>query len=606
MRRKPEDSWMRKISILLMLPLLCLAAAWAVYAETAFSVPGGTMPVDALRDGMKGVAYTVVKGDKVISFPVSIISVLPSPGSPRNLILVRASGPVIEKTGGIAAGMSGSPVFVDGKLVGAIGYGWNFSEHETGLVTPVEEMAKIWKWPDKLPVIVAPDLKLADPGSDKKETSGDVSPDDILSEHGDKINDELSAPLLGMGYSLRSAKRIGEIIGSPVVMLPGNAAETDLPVEYNPVVKSGEAVSVLIAWGDVSLAATGTLTAVSSEGLFLAFGHPFTNRGAVAFPLARAWIHAVIPSLEAPFKIGTPRSIIGVVTQDRPQAIGGRIGQFAPAMDVSLEFANIDSGEKIFKRFKTVFDPFLMTEVIPEMLVGLVDNVWGRTGEGSAKITMKIEGGKLVDGWQRTNMFFSTSDIAKAMFSEFSDLVNAISLNPFYEIMPLGIHLNVEITSDPRVVIIEDVDLSKKVVPPGGSFDVEITLRPYRKEPVVEKLTLTAPEDAEGVCEVVVRGGGIEEPGQESIEQGWRTIKSLQELLGEFSAMEANDEVVAEIRTFSSKMDGPSAMEAEEESQRKLLSQIKEEKIKEGSMKSYRSNYYVDGLLRRTIRVVPE
>ncbi|GAB6281209.1 MAG: hypothetical protein STSR0007_14190 [Thermovirga sp.] len=184
--------------------------------------------------------------------------------------------------------------------------------------------------------------------------------------------------------------------------------------------------------------------------------------------------------------------------------------------------------------------------------------------------------------------------------------MDAISLNPFYEIMPLGIHLDVELTSDPRVVFIEDVNLSKKIVPPGGSFDVEITLRPYRKEPVVEKLTLTAPKNAEGVCEVVVRGGGIEEPGQDSIEQGWRTIRSLKELLGEFSAMETNDEVVAEIRTFSAKTDDPAAMVAEEESQCKLLSQIKEEKIKEGSMKSYRSNYYVDGLLRRMIRVVPE
>lgn len=598
---------MRRILMLSLLSFLYLIVAEAAFAVN-FSVPGGTMPVGALREGMKGIAYTVVKGDEVVSFPVTIISVLPSPESPKNLILIRASGPVIEKTGGIAAGMSGSPVFIAGKLIGAIGYGWNFSEHETGLVTPIEEMSEIWKWPDRIPVIVPPDLKLADLNPAGKETSGDVRQNDVLPKHDDKIKtyEGLSTPLLGMGYSSRSAKRIGEILGSKVVMVPGDVTSTNLPVEYNPSVKPGEAVSVLIAWGDVSLAATGTLTAVSSDGLFLAFGHPFTNRGAVAFPLARAWIHEVIPSLEAPFKIGTPRSIIGIVTQDRPQAIGGKIGQFAPVMDVSLRFGNVDSGEKSFKRFKTAFDPFLMTKVIPEMLIGMVDNIWGRTGEGSAKITMKVEGGGLVDGWQRTNMFFSSSDIGKAMFSEFSDLVDAISLNPFYEIMPLGIHLDVELTSDPRVVFIEDVNLSKKIVPPGGSFDVEITLRPYRKEPVVEKLTLTAPKNAEGVCEVVVRGGGIEEPGQDSIEQGWRTIRSLKELLGEFSAMETNDEVVAEIRTFSAKTDDPAAMVAEEESQCKLLSQIKEEKIKEGSMKSYRSNYYVDGLLRRMIRVVPE
>lgn len=595
---------MKKMLILFLLPLLSLSVAGIALAGK-FSVPSGTMPVEELREGMKGTAFTVVKGDKVVSFPVTIISVLSSPNSPKNLILIRASGPVIERTGGIAAGMSGSPVFVDGKLIGAIGYGWKFSEHETGLVTPIDEMAEIWKWPDRVPVIVPPALKLADPVPEKKEPGLDDAFEES-SGPAENFENTLSAPLLGMGYSARSAKRIEEIIGSPIVMLPGETGGTELPVEYDPVLKPGEAVSVLIAWGDVSLAATGTLTAVSSDGRFLAFAHPFTNRGAVAFPLARAWIHEVIPSIESPFKLGTPKSIVGIVTQDRPQAIGGRIGQFAPVMDVSLRLGNVDSGEKSFKRFKTAFDPFLMTKVIPEMLIGLVDNVWGRNGEGSAKITMMIEGGGLVDGWQRTNMFFSPSDIGKGMFSEFSDLVNAISLNPFYQIMPFGIHLDVEVTSDPRVVLIEDVNLSKKIVPPGGSFDVEITLRPYRKEPVVEKLTLKAPKDAEGLCEVVVRGGGIEEPGQDSIEQGWRTIRSLKELLGEFSAMETNDEVVAEIRTSSSKMDDPAAMEAEEESQRKLLSQIKEEKIQEGSMKIFRSNYYVDGLLRRMIRVVPE
>ncbi|MDO9508821.1 MAG: SpoIVB peptidase S55 domain-containing protein [Thermovirgaceae bacterium] len=596
---------MRKILILFLFLILYLATAGVAFAAK-FSVPGGIMPVEALREGMKGTAFTVVKGDAVVSFPVTILSVLPSPDSPRNLILIRASGPVIEKTGGIAAGMSGSPVFIDGKLIGAIGYGWNFSEHETGLVTPIEEMAEIWKWPDRVPVIIPLDLNLTDPVSGDAGLPENDQPD-VLPDSGDTIKKELSAPLLGMGYSARSAKRIGEILGSPVVMLPGDIRGVAVPVEYDPVLKPGEAVSVLVAWGDVSLAAIGTLTAVSSDGLFLAFAHPFTSRGAVAFPLARAWIHEVIPSIEAPFKIGTPGSIIGIVTQDRPQAIGGRIGQFAPVMDVSLKFADVDSGEKSFKRFKTAYDPFLMTKVIPEMLIGLVDNVWGRTGEGSAKITLKIEGGGLADGWQRTNLFFSSTDIGKDLFSEFSDLVDAISLNPFYEIMPLGIHLDVEITSDPRVVLIEDVNLSKKIVPPGGSFDVEITLRPFRKEPVIQKLTLRAPDDSEGLCEVVVRGGGIEEPGQESIEQGWRTIRSLQELLGEFSAMETNDEVVAEIRTFRLLVeDDPAAMEEEEESQRKLLSQIKEEKIKEGSMKSYRSNYYVDGLLRRMIRVVPE
>lgn len=594
---------MKKTFFLLLISALFFLPKGAF--PSSFVIPGGILDPGSLREGSKGVAYTVVKGDRVVSFPVTVLSVLPSSKTPRSLILIKASGPVIERTGGIAAGMSGSPVFVDGKLIGAIGYGWSFSEHEMGLVTPIGEMAEIWNWPDRMPSLDLPDLKLEDPVStDVMVSQRDPFP--MKADPPSGSSGDLSAPLTGSGYSSRSAKRIEEILGRPVILIPGGAGGASIPVEYSPVLEPGEAVSVLVAWGDVSLAATGTLTAVSNDGRFLAFAHPFTSRGAVAFPLARAWIHEVVPSLDTPFKIGTPTSIVGTVTQDRPQAIGGLLGQFAPVMDISLNFRDVDSGKVTFKRFKTASDPFMMTKVIPEMVTGLVDNVWGRIGEGSAKVTLKIEGGRLAEGWKRTNMFFSATDLAKNMLSEFTDLVNAVSLNPFSAIAPFGVHLDIEATADPRVVLIEDVNLSRNIVPPGGSFDVEITLRPYRKEPVLHKLTLRAPQDAEGVCEVVVRGGGIEEPGQDSIMQGWRTIRSLSELLGEFSAMETNDEVVAEVRSFRSLSDDPLAMAADEESQKKLLSQIKEEMKKEGSYKSYRSNYFVDGLLRRMIRVVPE
>jgi len=591
----------RKMIFLLLFPAsLCFALP--AFSST-FVVPGGTLSTASLREGAKGVAYTVIEGDEIVSFPVTILSVMPSPKSPRNLILVKASGPVIEQTGGIAAGMSGSPVFVDGKLVGAIGYGWSFSEHQMGLVTPIDEMAEIWKWADKVPTLNAPELKLQDPAS------GDVNlfesePGSLKVSHpGD--GDGLSTPLIGSGYSSRSAKNIEEALGNPVILLPGGGGDLSLPVEYNPVLRPGEAVSVLVAWGDVVLAATGTLTAVSTDGRFLAFAHPFTNRGAVAFPLARSWIHQVVPSLDTPFKIGTPTSIVGIVTQDRPQAIGGFIGRFAPVMDISLNFRDVDSRTETFKRFKAASDPFMMTKVIPEMITGLVDNVWGRVGEGSAKLTLRIEGGRLAEGWQRTNMFFSPTDLTKMLFTEFSDLVNAVSLNPFIEISPFGVHIDIEATAEPRVVLIEDMNLSRKTVPPGGSFDVEITLRPFRKEPVTQKVTLKAPMDAKGPCEVVVRGGGIEEPDQESIIMGWRTIRSLDELLKEFSAMETNDEVVAEVRSMG--LPGEDLLSSEEEeSQKKLRSQVKEESIKEGTFKSYRSNYFVDGLQRRTIKVVPE
>ncbi|HPD98510.1 MAG TPA: SpoIVB peptidase S55 domain-containing protein, partial [Synergistales bacterium] len=235
---------MRKTWLFLVVAMILLSFPGVVYSGE-FVVPGGIMGVDSLREGMQGTAWTVVKGGEVVSFPVKILSVLPEPTSPRNLILIRASGPVIEKTGGIAAGMSGSPVFVGGKLIGAIGYGWNFSEHEMGLVTPIEDILSIWDWPDRVPGIVLPDLELKDPDNDDPDGSEDETPAD-LADSGDKMDRELSAPLVGMGYSARSAKRIEEILGMPVVMIPGDIRGNDIPVEFGAVARPGEAVSVLV------------------------------------------------------------------------------------------------------------------------------------------------------------------------------------------------------------------------------------------------------------------------------------------------------------------------------------------------------------------------
>ncbi len=585
------------------LPRACFVAACLLaltVCSGSYAAPAGdnnieafkpltpVMRIEDIRPGMKGRALTVVKGRDIVSFPVTVVSVMPTNESPRNLILIKVSGPLIEKTGGIAAGMSGSPVYISGKLVGAIGYGWNFSEHDLGLVTPIEEMALALDWPDRLPALPREPMNLEP--LDSRDVTGVAD------------SAEMAAPLVISGCSERAAESIGNTMGREVMSLPGNVSGGELPVEYDAVLKPGEAVSVLLAWGDVSLAATGTLTATGEDGRFLAFAHPFIDRGAVAYPLARSWVHDVVPSMRSPFKLGTPVSMVGIVTQDRPQAIGGRTGTFAPVVDLSLGLKDVDSGREEHRKFHVTYDPFLLTEILPELLIGLVDTTWARKGQGTARVSLFVEGGSFVEGWQRTNMFFSDEDIAKTIVSDCTDLVRAISLNPFKEINPLGIHVELEVTSEPRVLLIEDIKVPEEDLAVGESFDVTVTLHPYREKTQQKTFELTVPEGASGMCEVVVRGGGIEEPGQETLAQGWRTIQSLDELLTEISAMETNDEVIVEIRSDAFLEQDMPPMPGDENEQ-KLQSEIRKDKMEKGQLRSFRSNYYVDGLLRRMLSV---
>jgi len=591
---------------------------------TSFVPVSPTLAVSELRPGMSGEAHTVLKGQSVVKFPVTIVSVIPKKGVPKHLVLIRASGPLIEKTGGIAAGMSGSPVFIDGKLIGAIGYGWNFSDHKLGLVTPIEDMVSVFDWKDIKPDFYRAPPQAPAPSSDDvvsaDVTSGDVEPEGAEpgSAPGREV-DETTGPdketkglsvLFADGLSERAIENLSGKLNHRILSVGGNPGLDVPPVQKVGNMVPGEAVGVLLAWGDVNLGATGTLTTVSKDGRFVAFAHPFINGGAVAYPLTKAWVHDVIPSIESPFKLGTPLSIIGTVTQDRPQAIGGRLNVYPPSFDFTVNFDDVDNKRKDKKRFHIAMAPFLLSKLSPEALSGLLDDLWGQIGAGTAKLSLTVEGPDIPRGWTRNNIFFSDKDLTKETLKEFKELVDIIALNPFTEIAPLGFRLDVEMTATPRILLIEDVKLEKKKFRPGEKVKVEVTLRPYRKVPFKRTFELTVPQNAIGKASIIVRGGGIGEPEQDSILEGKTTIRNLPALLEELSVRETNNQVVVEILAQESpkaRTGGKALPEDEDiedpDDKPELLSEITEKKIKEGSMRLFNSNFFVDGLQKRDISV---
>ncbi|MDI3532292.1 MAG: hypothetical protein PWR28_637 [Synergistaceae bacterium] len=544
------------------------------------------LPINEVRPGMKGEVHTVVKGTEVVSFPAEVLSIVPQSDHPKQLILIRTSGPLVERIGGIAAGMSGSPFFINGKLVGAVGYGWEFSDHRLGLVTPIEEMASVLDWPE-----VVPPFGLPSPPQKKR------LPEESISEVGTKM-----APLVTSGISARGARLIGNSLNLDAISLPPTS-EGGLPVEYKASLKPGDSVGALLAWGDITVGATGTLTAVGKDGRFVAFAHPFLNRGSVAYPLSRSWVHEVIPSVRSPFKLGTPISIVGMITQDRPQGIGGRLGSFPPAVEVSLRFRDQDTGAEVAKRFQMVDDSFLISEVTPGAVMGLLDDLWGRVGEGTIQFTFTVEGGGFPGRFSMRNVFFSDKDTAQTLANEIKSLVSIFTLNRFQEIRPLGFHLDVEVTRLPKILYIENLEVEKWSVKPGDEIPIKVTLRPYRGEAQVRNFSLRVPEGTSGRCEVVVRGGGIAEPEQRSLYEGWRSISSMAQLLKELEAKESNDQIIIELLRYEGTGKG---VDSEIEEEPELVSEMKEKRMKEGSLRVFRSSYYVEGLLRKVVMVEGE
>ena len=637
---------------------LCTGAA-AAEKPRKFVPTEPVMPLSQVKPGMKGYAKTVLSGTKITPFEIEVIGILPRKTSPKNLIVIEVKDEYVRSHGGIAAGMSGSPVYINGKLIGAIGYGWAFADSSLGMVTPIEEMTQAMDWKDEIPDFKIPPVPLEKPLSadvKPKPTADDKTAQIVKTDKKPEAAGEPKLPaegglekkmmpLMVDGISKRMSKRLEKQFGVEVVPF-GAKAEAESPVNLGWKPEPGAAIGAALAWGDFSAGGIGTLTALSKDGRFIAFAHPMFNRGAVSYAMTEAGIVKIIPSLTSSFKLGYIGSIAGIITQDRPQAIGGRLGRLAAANSYTVNFKDADSGRSATKRFQTVADPFVGPELGTTGILGLVDAEWSRKGQGTAMLTYSVRGGNMNPAWTRRDIFFSEKDVVKSLQKEVEAMGKIIAHNKFREIAPYGVTVNVELTQEPRIVYVEKIEIrdKKELYNPGDKLTVDVTFRPWRKDAVVKTFELTVPENAMAFCEVTARGGGIEEPVQEPLVTGTRAITSFRELIRELNAKEANNQLIVEIggpedpsgdkdeKAAAGKSRGKLAANATADkdggkdkagAQRgkkdakesfspadlledRFVSEIKAERIKSGAMVIADTNYYVDGVQRTFIKIKPD
>lgn len=566
-------------------------------AEFAPFVPTDRiMRISEVRPGMKGECRTVVRGQKVVSFPVEVIDVVSNSGSPRSLILVRAYGPVIDETGGIAAGMSGSPLYINGRLAGAIGYGWNFSRHDIGLATSIEDMIRVWDNPELIPSF--------EPAPIIPDVPKEPEPEPVSSDI--RTASARALPLYVGGVSRRAASDIASALGAEAVPFAGGASREPKKVRYDAKMKPGDAIGVSLAWGDVEISAIGTMSAVAKDGRCIAFAHPFLERGLSSAALTEATIARVIPSVQNPFKLGRTGDIVGIVTQDRPEGIGGRIGRFAPAASCTISVDDVDAKRQRKRSFQMVQDPFILSTIATRAASGAIEDMWSRTGGGSAKVVTTFTGGALPQGWSRTNIFVSERDVVKELIDEYKQMVDIFALNQFQELRPFGVEMKVELTGEPRVVYIEDVKVPEGPFVPGETVSFDITLRAWREAPVTKTYSLVVPQNVSGICELMVRAGGIAEETAEYLEARWRSISSLPILLKELDAKESNDQIILEIRgqeAMDEMIQKAKRGDPRDLMNEKLRSETVQEKLDEGSMRIIRANRAVDGMVQKLIKV---
>ncbi len=470
-----------------------------------------TIPISSIKPGMMGIGKTVFKGTKIEDFHVKVIDVIEDEKGDA-FIFVKLTDPIFSTYGSIVSGMSGSPIYFNGKLAGALAYGWKYTKGPYGLVVPIGIMMRV-----------------------KREF---FSLKELVSE---------ASYLSVSGVGERAYQYLKKMFGRQDIKL-FQTGIMKAKVNKNIDLKPGSAVSVDLSTGDLNISAIGTLT-YRDKDFFLAFGHPILKKGNVDFLFSSAYIFGVVPNMEFPFKLGTPVSVVGKTTEDRQEAVAGYIGKFPKVISIIVRVCDIDRGVSKFFRVKSVQDEEIFPLVLLVSALEGIDQAINRIGKGTSKISISFnKGGKSL--LEITDMFWSDTDIAAFSLSSLKELVYDLEDNPFESVKFDEVKINIDITKEKKVGYIEDITLDKDEYTPGELIRGEVKIRPYRKPPFIERVSIRIPDDFPfGTSYLLVRGGDVSLP--ETMEFSEEKPQNLDEFLKFLINREKNNSIVLELYTES-------------------------------------------------------
>jgi len=440
---------------------------------------------------MRGVAYTVFQGTKPEAMEVEVLGVLKNANGPKgDVILVRLGGPKAEYTG-VVAGMSGSPVYFNGKLAGAVAFRiGEFSKEPIAGVTPISEMLEISAL-DSTPASVPLPAKSASAFAAK--TSGPGLAPEPTRDFANYLK-PIETPLVFSGFTEDAVQKFApQFAAAGVVPVMGVGSRSDRK-QPEPLVP-GSAVSAVLVSGDMNIAATCTVTYVDASHL-LACGHPLMQFGMVDLPMTKAEVLATLPSPLNAFKIVNATETVGTFVQDRHTGILGQFGKVPEMIPVTLTIHG-GTAPKVFH-----YQVLNNARLSPVAISTTVFNALHGVNEYGDETTYAMKGDIRVDGFPEVKLadMFSSPDGAQpaAMLaaSSIGECFGRIFDNPYSTPDIRGLELDFEVTNERRWARLESAHTSSSEARPGEKVDVEVLLRPYRGEAVIEHVPVRIPASA--------------------------------------------------------------------------------------------------------------
>nr|WP_314621275.1 SpoIVB peptidase S55 domain-containing protein [uncultured Selenomonas sp.] len=614
-----------------------LALGLSLYLSTGMAAAASlppTLPLSEVYPGMEGTAYTVVdETGEILPFHVDIVGTFEE-GSSTNRIMAKASGPVVERTGGALQGMSGSPVYVDGSLVGALSAGIKGMSLYTFFITPIDEMLPIWDMPDYKAVHLKKDEKEkeAEAASEGEEKAGEGEPqqggesraklekealpelaEEKAQDHGkkplkkakdknaEKVKESQDGKGSGKGESAaakdpatekkpadagkkpkdaakkpaetgkkhadaakkpaeagkkpkdaekkpaEAAKEAADAAEQPAAKKHETEAKSalylagfgssgssymeeklasigfkagDMPafgtptpgahVVYDASLSPGSAIGVAVVYGDFSVGATGTVTAVD-ERRVLAFGHPFLHKGNVNYFMTEAKVIGTISGPTEGMKIASIGNIIGRINQDREAGVSGIIGAFPESVPMRVRVKDTSLGYDKKFTAQIAYDEDFLPILVPGIAYAAMGKTSDTVGEATANLKFTIRTTAVEDGRiERSNMYYTGSDVGQASVGELAQVVSLLCQNTDEAADVTSIDVDIEMESARKTASLISAVPEKPSVKPGETVNFRTTIKPFRKEKEELLIPYHVPESqAPGVLSLDVRGGSF-------------------------------------------------------------------------------------------------
>ncbi len=527
------------------------------------------LPYNEVTAGMQGTAYTVLDtSGEIRTFPIEILGVMEGGKGSQRMIMARTSGEFIEHVGGVLQGMSGSPIYVGDRLVGALAAGLKDLSPYTFFITPIEDMTPLWsmpdvknqtniatvdlvkeieerkkaeekrrlrerekafekmsreereaEWRDMIAVLKGEKTEDTATNSDRpaaaEESSAaahtDSASEDTEAKSGNAAEEK--AYFFTQGFNaagLRYLQNNLPMNGASFLPLGGFGASSKLHTRYDATLTGGQPVGVALVYGDFSIGATGTVTAVDGKKI-LAFGHSFMHKGNVNYFMTDADVIGTIAGQSNGVKIANIGSVIGRVNQDRETGIAGVLGTFPTSVPMQIHVKDNALGTEETFGAQIAYDEDFLPILSGSVAYAAMSRVSDALGSSTARIRFAIRTNAYEGGlFERRNMYYSPADVGQVAVTELLQAMNLIVTNAEQESDLIDVNVDVELNGERQTALLVSATPDKMTVKPGDTVTFQTKIRPYRREEETLSIPYKVPKtQPAGTLNLDIRGGGF-------------------------------------------------------------------------------------------------